>query len=560
MGFVYFDSCRIDHLFQAKEMAVNIHTSTKRIKLAIAFLIMIAIVSTSIRVMMRSEGGLPTGDSAWSIGISHHIEAADKDAIIFIPPPWDTRNARLYSQSLSHPGLRLRRTKSDQKDRDIALTAPRAGQYTIQSLFSVYISHLPLSEPSRPALSEQNRASWLSSSKGIEVNTSTTDHIVGGLAHNNPDTEHLIESLFNFASNMIRIDPGASNASETALTSKRATALGSTRALLSLLRSAHLPARIVTGVDLQAPSTLPRYWAEVYDGARWLPLDPVNGYLNELPIFYIPLRKGDTDLLRTENATVSDTEWKITSLPTYEGLISSDTRRPTEIFDLTRLSLPSREMLSILLLMPLGVLATELIRQFAGIRTYGTFTPTLLALAITHVYWVTAIIVLLLVTIIGVTMRSAMPDLNLQRTPRLAIVFTLVALSMSIVVSGMSYFDPAADNTVTLLPLVILTMLVDRIYTVYDEIGLHTAIVRLFWTVIAAIAALFVLLQTHWGTWLVSYPEMHAITLAIVITIGLYHGPKLRDVPSFAWLKEPARILRDRKTDKRQPGQPGDSM
>ena len=235
---------------------------------------MFAIAATSFRIMMRSEGGLPTGDSAWSIGISHHIEATDKDAVVFIPPPWDTPHARLYSQSLSHPGLRQRRTKSDRKDRDITLAAPRAGQYTIESLFTIYVSHLPLSEPSRPTLSEQNRASWLASSRGIEVNTSTTDSSVGGLAHSKPDTEHLIESLFNFVSNNIRINPGASNASETALTSKRATALGSTRALLALLRSAHLPARIVTGVDLQSSSQLPRYWAEVYDGTEWLPLDP----------------------------------------------------------------------------------------------------------------------------------------------------------------------------------------------------------------------------------------------------------------------------------------------
>jgi len=541
-------------------MAVDIQTSTKTIKLTIVFLIMFAIAATSFRVMMRSERGLPTGDSAWSIGISHHIETVDKDAVVFIPPPWDTRHARLYSQSLSHPGLRQRRTKSDKKDRDIALAAPRAGQYTIESVFSIYVSHLPLSEPMRPTLSEQNRASWLSSSKGIEVNTPTTDMIVGGLAHSKPDTEHLIESLFNFVSNNIRINPGASNASETALTGNRATALGSTRALLALLRSAHLPARIVTGVDLHASSSLPRYWAEVYDGEKWLPLDPVNGYLKEMPIFYIPLRKGDGDLLRTENATVSDTEWQVTLLPTYEGLLTSDTRRPTDILDLTRLSPASREILSVLLLLPIGVLTTELLRQFAGIRTYGTFTPTLFALAVTHVYWITAIIVLLLVTVIAVTIRAAMPDLKLQRTARLAIVFTLVAMSMSIVVSGISYFDPGVDNTVTLLPLVILTMLVDRIYTVYDERGLHTAIVRLAWTVIAAMVSLYVLLQTHWGTWLVSYPEVHAVTLAIVIMIGLYHGPKLRDLPSFTWLKEPSRTLRDRKTDERQPGQSGDSM
>ncbi len=541
-------------------MVVTTHSPPKTIYLTIAFLLIFAILSTSLRVIMRSDEGLPTGDSAWSISMSHQVEALDKGAAIFIPPPWDTRHARLYSQSLSHPGLRQRRTKADKKDRDIVLTAPKAGQYTIESRFNIYVSHLPLSDPRRIGLTEQNRASWLASSDGITVNTSTTDNIINEIARDIPEPERLIELLFNYVSNNIRIDPAARSDSEIALTSKRATALGSTRALLALVRSAHLPARIVTGVDLQAPSQRLRYWAEVYDGEKWLPLDPVSGYLKELPIFYIPIRKGGNQLIISENANVTSTEWKINSLPTYEGLLSSDTKRPTDILDLTRLSPASREILSVLLLLPLGVLTTELLRQFAGIRTYGTFTPTLFALAITYVYWVTAIIVLLLVTVISVAIRAAMPDLNLQRTPRLAIVFTLVAMSMSIVVSAINYFDPNVDNTVTLLPLVILTMLVDRIYTVYDERGLHTATVRLAWTIIAAIVALLVLLQTHWGTWLVSYPEMHAITLAIVIMIGLYQGPKLKDLPSFNWLKEPARNVRDRKNDERQPGQSGDSL
>jgi hypothetical protein len=67
-------------------------------------------------------------------------------------------------------------------------------------------------------------------------------------------------------------------------------------------------------------------------------------------------------------------------------------------------------------------------------------------------------------------------------------------------------------------------------------------------------------LQAHWGTWLVSYPEAHAITLAIIIMIGLYHGPKLKDAPSFRWMQEPPRKLRDRTTDKRQPVQSGDKL
>lgn len=543
-----------------KQTTSNTTGNTWVIYLAIALLLVLALAATTLRTILRSDDALPTGDSAWSISAWYIVDAREKDAAISIPPPWDTRHARLYSQTLSHPGLRLRRIKTDNKNRDIVLTAPKAGQYTIKATFHVYVSHLPLSEPIIPKISEQNRAAWLSSTDGVEVNTNAARAVVDQHAQDAPEPERLVELLFNYVSNHIRIHPDGDSDSESALNSKRATELGSIRTLLALLRTAHLPARLVTGVDLQTSLQTSRYWAEVYDGDRWLSLDPVNGYLNELPIFYIPMRKGGDRLIKTDNAAISNSAWMVNALPTYEGLLASDTRKPTDILDLTRLTLPSREMLSILLLLPLGVLATELMRQFAGIRTYGTFTPTLLALAVTHVDWATAVIVLTLVTVIGVAIRSAMPGLNLQRTPRLAIVFILVAMSMSLVVSGINYFDPTVDSTVTLLPLVILTMLIDRIYTIYDERGVQSVIVRLFWTVIAAMVSIYILLQAHWGSFLVSYPEVHAATLAAILMIGLYRGPNLSDVAAFHWLREPARKMRDRKTDPGQPKQPQEPL
>ena len=106
MGLIYLNPGSLNYLFQAKEMALETNASTNTVKLTIAFLLMFAIVSISFRVLMRSDGALPSGDSAWTINAWHIIEASDKGATVFIPPPWDTRNARLYSQSLHHPGLR----------------------------------------------------------------------------------------------------------------------------------------------------------------------------------------------------------------------------------------------------------------------------------------------------------------------------------------------------------------------------------------------------------------------------------------------------------------------
>jgi transglutaminase-like putative cysteine protease len=260
----------------------------------------------------------------------------------------------LFSQSLSHYGFRQQRKKSENK-RDIILIATMAGTYTVETIFSIHISSLARSVPKKTNLSENDRSQWLSSSPGISIDTVLTSGIVDRLSKNRASTEELIEKLFNNVSNNIRIKPHASSDSETALSKKQASALGSNHALLALLRAAHLPARMVTGVDLQTTAAnQPLYWVEVYDDETWVSLDPVHGYIKELPASYVPLRKGDEALVITENATVKSIVWKLDTVSAPRGLSASDGRKLTDIIDLNRLSPANRENLGILLLLPLS--------------------------------------------------------------------------------------------------------------------------------------------------------------------------------------------------------------
>lgn len=536
--------------------------SSKTIYITVVVLLVFSLLAVAARIWIQTADELPSGDSAWTISITQQLSALDKGASISIPPPWDTAYARMFAQTLSHSGLRQIRTRSDSEKRDIVLVAPKAGSYTAQVIFSIHVSSLARSETRKFSLSEQNREQWLSSSEGILIGTPATVKIVDRLSKSALSSAELIEKLFGYVSNNIRIIAGADSDSESALKKKRATALGSIRALTALLRTAHLPARVVTGVNLQAPAAQqPYYWLEVYDDETWLPLNPVQGHLKQLPPFYIPLRKGDSELVMTKNVNVLSTAWKIDTTYAPAALLTSDSKKLTDILDFNRLSPANRENLGVLLLLPLGVLATEIMRQLMGIRTYGTFTPSLIALAIVHVDRITATIIFLLVTIIGISIRSYLPNLNLQRTPRLAIVFTLVALSMSLVLSGFMYFDPTMDGIVVLLPVVVLTMLIDRIYTVADQNGMRTAMVRLFWTVVSALISLLVLLQADWGIWLVAYPELHAVTLAVIILIGQYKGPKLSSVNALSWLHEPESTKARRAVKNvSQSGQSGDSI
>lgn len=55
-----------------------------------------------------------------------------------------------------------------------------------------------------------------------------------------------------------------------------------------------------------------------------------------------------------------------------------------------------------MLLLPMGALSIELFRQLVAVRIYGKFSPTLLVVTAVFVDWVTAKILLGLVTVFGV--------------------------------------------------------------------------------------------------------------------------------------------------------------
>ena len=524
--------------------------SEKKAYIIIFVLLLLAVSAVSFRSFLTANNGLPTGDSAWTINLLLQLETYEKAASIQVPPPWDTPFARLFAQSLTHPELQLKRTKNNEGKRDVMLVASTPGQYIINTEFNIHVASLPRSNLKKTNLSELNRSLWLSSSEDVLPGSKEVSKILNQFSSTEFSTDALIEKLFNYVSNNVRILQYGNVGSDVTLSKRRGSQLGLNNALLALLRSAHLPARLVTGVNLLDKSlSQPYYWVEVYDNEIWLPLDPVHGYMKQLPPYYVPLRKGGDTLFIVKDAKVLKTDWSINTMDMPNQYQEPGRRHTLDIFNFNRLSPSNRENLGVLLLLPLGVLVTELLRQIGGIRTYGTFTPTLLALATVHVDRITALIVFSLVVIIGITIRSLLPNFDLQRTARLAIVFTLVAASMSVVTSGLIFFDPSVDGAVVLLPVVILTMLVDRIYSVSDERGLHTAMVRLFWTLVSAFFSLLVLWQLSWSVWLVSYPETHLLTLAFIILIGLYRGPKVSEFPVFYWLREPE-VRAYRKTDR----------
>jgi transglutaminase-like putative cysteine protease len=83
------------------------------------------------------------------------------------------------------------------------------------------------------------------------------------------------------------------------VTAGRGSRAGKTRALVALLRSVGVPARVVGGIRLgdtpKKRTTIS--WVEALVGETWAPMDPTDGYFAWLPNTHLALYRNDLPLL-----------------------------------------------------------------------------------------------------------------------------------------------------------------------------------------------------------------------------------------------------------------------
>ena len=160
-----------------------------------------------------------------------------------------------------------------------------------------------------------------------------------------------------------------------------------------------------------------------------------------MPANFVPVRREGVELIRSAEASDVAAKYAITRMPPLAGSFDLQHHRPWDILDLRRLPVQMDEVLEVILLLPLGGLVTAFVRTIVGLRTFGTFTPTLLALAFIFNDWRTGVVVLLAVMVLGFSSRTLLDRLKLLLVPRLGIILTLVVLCMVFSISVLDYFE-----------------------------------------------------------------------------------------------------------------------
>lgn len=308
--------------------------------------------------------------------------------------------------------------------------------------------------------------------------------------------------------------------------------------LIRLLAKENIPARIANGVFLTDGSEGSiNSWLEVFNGKQWQLFDAITEQVipkNEALVIWNGLEQFVTVNNRANNVDV-----KVSLKPRSENLLEFFQLRKNEskhwLIDYSFFSLPLsiQQDFKTLVTIPIGVLLLVILRNLIGIKTFGTFLPILIALSFQETGLVAGVLLFTLVVVLGLLTRQLLDRLNLLMIPRVGSILIVVLLFM-ITIAVLSFkLGIDVGLSVTLFPMVILAIMIERMSILWDERGPFEVFKQGVGTIMVASLGFWIMNFPALQHILFVFPELLLVVLGITMVMGRYTGFKLTELFRF---------------------------
>jgi hypothetical protein len=179
------------------------------------------------------------------------------------------------------------------------------------------------------------------------------------------------------------------------------------------------------------------------------------------------------------------------------------------------------------------------LRNVIGVTTFGTFMPVLIALSFRETQLLWGLCLFSIVIILGLAVRLYLEHLKLLLVPRLACVLIVVVLLMAGISIVSFKLGFPRGVSVSLFPMVILSMTIERISVMWDELGAGKAIQQCIGSMAVAVLAYIAMSNLFIEHLIFVFPELFLVLLGLTLMIGRYTGYRLLDLIRFrTFLKE----------------------
>jgi hypothetical protein len=359
------------------------------------------------------------------------------------------------------------------------------------------------------------------------------------------------EALFDFVSRHIRHEPsvheGDSGSAADCLDSISGDSRAQARLLVALLRSRGIPARVVTGIRLiQDDGQLAHYWVEAWLHDHWLPMCPFYHHFGRIPTSYLVFAFGDLPVVHGKHVSNLDYALlaeKTSSQDAFGGPEPSKLKTVLRSLRLTILPQADQKLVEFLLLLPLAALIICIFRNVIGVYSFGTFAPALVGLAFRDLKTLPGMLVFASILLIGWLLRRLLDRYNLLQVPRIAFMLSTIVVLLILLIVAANSQSLAATTYIPLFPMVILTGMIERFWTLETEDGASASFKTLFTTMfISAVIALVLGIP-----WLVeqmkALPEILGLIMAAQLLLGRYTGYRLTELIRFRDFLHPTPAL-----------------
>jgi hypothetical protein len=349
-----------------------------------------------------------------------------------------------------------------------------------------------------------------------------------------------VEALYRFVANDIAneptIEPPGIQALEC-LERKSGDSGGKSRLLRAMLRHRGIPARMVTGLALaREHEQTAHHWVEAWIDDRWVPLCPFHRHYGHVPSTYLIFGFGDLSLARGRN--VKDLDYAVLVEKTLPddaagGVQPSPMRRVFRAVSLFTLPPGQQRYVAFLLLLPIAALIVCVFRNVVGLHSFGTFAPALVGLAFRELHSMPGLLVFVSILLVGWLLRRVLDRYHLLQVPRVAVMLSLVVTLLVATMVAANLEDLPATEYIPFFPMVILTGMIERFWTLETEDSTSSSFKTLLTTI--GIAAAIALLLNLPGLvhHMFCFPETLGVVIAAQLLIGRYTGYRLSELFRF---------------------------
>ena len=204
--------------------------------------------------------------------------------------------------------------------------------------------------------------------------------------------------------------------------------------------------------------------------------------------------------------------------------------------------------IALILMLPVVATFTTFCRQIIGIRGFGIYITLIIAFTFLETELKYGLVIFFVVILAGTLTRLMMKKIRIAYLPRMALVLTSVVLAIFLMFLAGSYLEIVGLLSLSIFPILIMTLVVERFVSAQIEKGDKTAVIMTLETLILAVISYYIINWLWLQQILLHWPILSLFLLFLInLVLGRWTGLRITEYLRFRELMKYLEVPQKKK-------------